>query len=104
MKKSNSYSSRYQQDLISEYLSKGAIILDVRTYSERERGYISGSKHIEMRDIPFHAEILKKLNKPIIVVCAGGVRSKEVAKHLEFIGVDIINGGPWQNVENLMVA
>ncbi len=102
MKASKSYSSRYQRDRISQYLEKGALILDVRTDKEWLSGHIEGSQHIEFSTIASHALELKKLKRPIIAVCAGGVRSAEVVQYLEFIGIDIINGGSWQNVAELV--
>jgi rhodanese-related sulfurtransferase len=60
---------------------KNIYLLDVRTVQEREQGYIPGSILIPIDAIGSRiAEIPK--NRPIIVYCAVGVRSKVVAQAL----------------------
>ena len=42
--------------------------------------------------------IIKELKKPIIAVCKSGGRSQSATDFLSQHGLDVINGGPWQNV------
>lgn len=84
---------------IKEYLDKEAVILDVRTLEEWDEGHIEGSKHIVLTVIPLEIEQIKSWNKPVIAVCRSGGRSGQAAQFLAQNGVDVINGGPWQNVD-----
>lgn len=89
---------------IQEYLEKGAIILDVRTLPEWNDGHTDGAKHIVLNTIPENIEEIKSWNKPIIAVCKSGGRSGQATDFLAQHGIDIINGGPWQNVDQYVGA
>jgi rhodanese-related sulfurtransferase len=84
---------------IKDYLNKGAIILDVRTQEEWDEGHVGGSKHIVLNTIPAEIEEIKSWEKPVIAVCRSGARSGQATNFLNQNGVDTINGGPWQNVD-----
>lgn len=61
--------------------SKNAYLLDVRTPDERRQGYIPGSVLIPIEMVGRKlAEIPK--NRPVIVYCAVGSRSRSVAQAL----------------------
>lgn len=83
---------------IKEYLSKGAVVLDVRTLEEWNDNHLEGAKHIVLNTLPMHINELKSLNKPIVAVCKSGGRSEQATQYLNGQGLDVINGGPWQNV------
>lgn len=89
---------------IQEYLEKGAIILDVRTLPEWNDGHTDGAKHIVLNTIPENIEEIKSWNKPVIAVCKSGGRSGQATDFLAQHGIDIINGGPWQNVDQYVEA
>lgn len=91
-----------EQETIREYLNKGAVILDVRTHMEWDEAHIESAMHVVLDTIPQHLDQIKNLNKPIIAVCKSGGRSEAATKFLNQNGVDAINGGPWQNVANVM--
>ena len=84
---------------IKNYLDKGAVILDVRTQQEWDEGHTEGAQHIVLSDIPYEIEKIKSWEKPVIAVCRSGARSGQATQFLESRGIDIINGGPWQNVD-----
>ena len=84
---------------IQEYLDRGAIVLDVRTLPEWNDGHTHGAKHIVLNTIPENIEEIKSWNKPVIAVCKSGARSGQATDFLTHHGIDIINGGPWQNVD-----
>jgi rhodanese-related sulfurtransferase len=84
---------------IKEYLEKGAVVLDVRTKSEWDEGHTTGAEHIVLTTIPLEVEKIKSWNKPVIAVCRSGARSGQATQFLKNNGVDVINGGPWQNVD-----
>ena len=87
---------------IKKYLDKGAIILDVRTNQEWDEGHSEGAQHIVLSDIPSEIEKIKSWMKPIIAVCRSGARSGQATQFLESRGIDIINGGPWQYVDQCL--
>jgi rhodanese-related sulfurtransferase len=87
---------------VQEYLKKGAVILDVRTKLEWDEGHTEGAKHIVLTTIPLNIEEIKSWNKPVIAVCKSGGRSGQAAQFLTQHGLDVINGGPWQNVDQLL--
>ena len=87
---------------VQEYLKKGAVILDVRTKPEWDEGHTEGAKHIVLTTIPLNVEEIKSWNKPVIAVCKSGGRSGQAAQFLNQHGLDVINGGPWQQVDQLL--
>ncbi|MDJ0644517.1 MAG: rhodanese-like domain-containing protein [Flavobacteriaceae bacterium] len=84
---------------VQAYLEKGAIVLDVRTEAEYEEGHVEGSKHIQLDFIPDHIEEIKAWGKPVITCCRSGARSGTAEEFLAEHGIDVINGGPWENVD-----
>lgn len=87
---------------IEEYLKDGAVVIDVRTIEEFRSGHVKGSKNIVLNNIPTKVNDIKKMNKKIIAVCRSGARSGQATSYLKQYGIDIINGGPWQNVSKLV--
>ena len=83
---------------IEEYLNEGAVVIDVRTVGEFQEGHATGSKNIVLNSIPATLDEIKKMNKKVIAVCRSGARSGQATSFLSKQGIDIINGGPWQNV------
>jgi rhodanese-related sulfurtransferase len=68
--------------LMAERRDGGApLLLDCRENYERRQGYIPGSKHIVMREIPSRLAELDRA-ADIVVVCAHGNRSYSVAGYL----------------------
>lgn len=92
------FSQKDASNEIKEYLNKDAVILDVRTQMEWDEGHIENSKHIVLNLIPVKIDEIKSWDKPIIAVCKSGGRSGQASQFLKQNGVDVINGGPWQNV------
>ena len=62
------------------------------------RVILEGSKHLVLNSIPENIKSIKELKKPIIAVCKSGGRSQSATDFLSQHGLDVINGGPWQNV------
>lgn len=80
---------------IHELLEQGAIILDVRTQREWDRGHIKNAKHIPLDELKNRIGEVKTLKKPIITCCASGARSAKAAEYLNFNNVVATNGGGW---------
>lgn len=87
---------------IQEYLDKGAVILDVRTEVEYNEGHVKQSLHIVLDDLEDEIEQVKALQKPVITCCRSGARSERAKDILADYGIDVINGGPWQNVQSYL--
>ncbi|WP_460219883.1 rhodanese-like domain-containing protein [Psychroserpens sp. MEBiC05023] len=81
------------------YLEKNAVILDVRTQREWDRGHIDNSIHIPLNELRNRISEVKNLAKPIIVCCESGIRSAKAAKFLNLNNINAINGGGWVNIE-----
>ena len=96
------FSKKDATNEIKEYLEKGAIVLDVRTKMEWDDGHSEGAKHIVLTVVPLNLEEIKSWNKPVIAVCKSGGRSHQATQFLTQNGVDTINGGPWQNVDQYL--
>lgn len=76
----------------------GAIIIDVRSPQEFDRGHIKGSKNIPVNIIQKEVNSLKKLNKPVITVCQSGARSGMAKSVLNAAGIEVYNGGSWNGL------
>jgi len=91
-----------KRKMVEEFMSKEAIVLDVRTEAEYSIGAISGSKNIPLQTLNNHIANIKKLNKPVITCCASGMRSGTAASILKRHGIEAVNGGGWQRLGQLL--
>ncbi len=65
----------------------GLTVVDVREDSEREQGYMPGSVHISKSYIEGQIEAaIPDRNQPVVLYCAGGVRSLFAAATLQELG------------------
>ena len=87
-----------KKEQILDMVSRGGIIIDVRTAAEFAGGNVPGSKNIPLNTISAKANNIKKLNKPVIVCCASGMRSGQAASILKSKGIEVINGGSWRSL------
>ncbi len=87
---------------IQEAIQNGALLIDVRTASEYKSGCYSGSKNIPLDKINNETEKLKKTGKPVITVCASGMRSGVAASQLRAKGINAINGGAWNRFDRYL--
>lgn len=78
-------------------LENGAILLDVRTKEEYKQGAVASSINIPLDSLGSNLSKLKK-DRPIIAVCASGVRSRNAVAILSSKGFsEVYNGGSWFN-------
>lgn len=89
-----------KSESVKEYMDKGAVIIDVRTVGEFKEGHIKNSKNIPLDNIFSKVNEIKRLEKPVIVCCRSGMRSSQAASILKNSGIDVMNGGGWQSLEN----
>jgi rhodanese-related sulfurtransferase len=77
----------------------GATLLDVRESAEWKSGHAPGAIHIPLGQIDQAPRRLHQ-GRPVVVVCASGMRSRTAAKHLRGLGFDAtsVSGGmaAWQ--------
>jgi phage shock protein E len=64
-----------------------AVVLDVRTKEEYDKGHIAGSKMIDFNGDDFEQQVAKlDKNKTYFVLCASGGRSARACKKMEQLG------------------
>jgi len=80
---------------MKDFLNKNAIILDVRSQKEWDRGHIEGSMHIPLNQLNERLDEVKELGRPVITCCQSGVRSANAAKFLNLSKINTVNGGSW---------
>lgn len=103
MKASKNIKSRYHQDKLLNFLNQNAVVIDVRSKSEREKmGFDPQSLHIDYHSITEELEDIRALNKPIVVVCVSGMRSGQISEFLNTHGIQSINGGNWRDINELI--
>lgn len=64
-----------------EHKPKNVIVIDVRTKEERDEGYIEGTTHIPLNQIPFQVEEIARAEK-VYFQCAKGGRSASACEIL----------------------
>ncbi len=96
---SNLFGGTSKQDKIIEMVNNGGIIIDVRSPQEFKSGHIPGSQNIPLDVIHGKADSLKKMNKPLILCCASGMRSSQAVNILKNKGIEeIVNAGSWRSL------
>ena len=77
----------------AEMLAEGAVLLDVREPDEFEQGAVPGSVHIPRGNLEPNVENrLSDKDAPVVVMCAGGVRSAFAAQTLQEMGyADVVS-------------
>jgi len=89
---------------IKEALRQGAIVIDVRTASEFDRGKARDSINIPVDRIAINAPRIKEMKRPVIFVCSSGNRSGNAVRIMKSFGLkDVHNGGSWENVAKLIL-
>lgn len=86
---------------LKEAVNNGAFLVDVRTPSEFSGGSVKGAVNIPLDKVPGQLSKFKG-KKSIVVFCRSGSRSSQAKSILEQNGFQhVINGGSWQNVNQL---
>jgi len=88
-----------KKERLGNLMERGAVILDVRSQKEYNQGHIQGSKLIPLPELAARTQEIVAWDKPVICCCASGIRSGKAAAHLRKQGVDAINGGGWQSLQ-----
>ncbi len=77
----------------------GAVTLDVRSAGEFAAGHIADAKNIPLDVLNSKIQDIKSWDKPVITCCRSGGRSKMAANYLSSQGVDVYDGGGWQDLK-----
>ena len=87
---------------LKEAVKNGAFLVDVRTPAEFSVGSVKGAINIPLDKVPSQLSKFKN-KKSIVVFCRSGSRSGQAKSILENNGFqNVINGGTWQNVNNVV--
>lgn len=87
-----------KNEQLQEFITKGAVIIDVRTPGEFQGGHIQGSKNIPLQSLQGQINAIKKLNKPIIACCAEWNAELKCTSILKSHGIEVVNGGGWSSL------
>ncbi len=88
---------------LRDALRRGAVVIDVRTANEFDRGRVPDSINIPVDRININAERIRSMKRPIIFVCSTGARSSTAIRIMKEKGVkDVFNGGSWENVIKIL--
>jgi len=94
-----SLGSKIKAERALELVRGGATLLDVRENSEWKSGHAPRAVHVALGDIDKAPRRLRQ-GRPVVVMCASGMRSRTAAKHLRGLGWDAasLSGGmmAWQ--------
>ena len=85
---------------IQQFVSRDAVIIDVRSQEEFASGHILNSLNIPLPALSSRIEEIKKLNKPVIACCRSGMRSTNATSILLQNGIETINGGGWESLQS----
>lgn len=91
-----------ESDDLKGFLDRGAVIIDVRTPSEFKSGHPKGAINIPLAGIGSEIARIKKMGKPVVTCCRSGARSGSAKNILASNGIEVANGGPWQNVQSAL--
>lgn len=80
---------------LKDLLSKGALLIDVRSKEEFNAGHAPKAINIPLQLLVQSRDTLK--GKTVITVCKSGARSAMAVTMLQKEGVNAFNGGAWNN-------
>lgn len=87
---------------LSEAIKDGAFLVDVRTPAEFSAGSVKGAINVPLDKVQSQLPKFKG-KKTIIVFCRSGNRSSQAKSILEQSSFqNVINGGTWENVNQLI--
>ena len=85
------------QEIIEQSTS---VIIDVRTPEEFERGHVTSSINIPLKELFERVEEIKSFNSPIVLSCLIGGRSEQARCYLNGRGIECYNGGGWMLMDS----
>ena len=85
-------------EILNILKSKEATLIDVREQGEFLMGSIQDAINIPLSTFGFNFDRIRDISGPKVLFCRSGARSGQATSFLKQQGIDVINGGPWQNV------
>jgi len=83
-----------------DLMTRGAVIVDVRTRDEYRQGHLKGSLNIPLNTLSSEYKKLRA-DRPVITCCASGIRSAQARVILQSKGfTEVYNGGGWVSLRN----
>ena len=77
---------------VGEYQSTpGAVLLDVRSAEEYQRGRIPGSHHLPVQEVQNVSTVVPQKDAAVFVYCHSGVRSGQAVKIMKQLGYTNVN-------------
>jgi phage shock protein E len=82
---------------ISTLISKGAILIDVRSPKDFKSNSIHDSFNFPLTSLNHNWKVLKSFERPIILISENGQSASKAIKLLSTYQVDCHHGGSWKN-------
>lgn len=96
----NSIFGRSEDTTITDMLTQGAVLIDVRSAGEFAGGHAAGAINIPLDELDRKSSQIKSYQKPIVLCCASGMRSARAKALLAGKGIpDLYDGGSWRNLK-----
>jgi phage shock protein E len=91
-----------RREELEQALKSNSYLIDVRSPGEFANGSVKGAQNLPLGELQRMAAKLDK-KKSVVVFCRSGNRSAQGVAVLKAMGfTQVINGGSWQNVQNLL--
>jgi phage shock protein E len=88
---------------IKEALRRGAIVIDIRTAAEFDRGKVRDSINIPLDRININLKRIVQMSSPIVICSNSDSENERVIDVLKANGVkEIYNGGNWTRLSRMM--
>jgi len=75
-----------EAEKIRRAVADGAVVLDVRTPTEFQRGHLDGAMNVPLDDLMQGAGRIGRKNRPVVVYCHSGARSGMAVSYLRRSG------------------
>ncbi len=86
--------------VMQQAVSDGGMLLDVRSPGEFQSGHLEGAHNIPVDELKSRLEELGSKDRPVVVYCASGVRSRSATTLLRDNGFSHVHDlGSWRNWE-----
>lgn len=89
----------FRKNSLKDLLRRGAVIIDVRSAAEFDRGKIPGSINIPVDRIDINSKRILAIKQPIIFCCNSGDRSRQAIRMMKERGLkEAYYGGDWERL------
>ncbi len=85
------FMGRVSPEQAKALVKDGALLLDVRTQVEFERGHLDGATLIPLQQLEARLAEIAPKDRPVVVYCASGARSRSAKSLLEGAGFTAVH-------------